>query len=293
MAAFYSRNAASEESLEPCCDGAELIPEEIRRFLLTSVPPNPTWRRSSCSAAPGRDRCRCASWPGASTTEKAAFDLVEGGEVHIVTIDRPGMWHSTTAPATSWRRPSTSWRAAATDRHHPDHPLAHGADGAAVRRRLQAAKGLVTTAAVIYLLCTLTCLACAALLWRGWRQSRAHLLLYSSLCFGTGGEQRDPLVLYVFRLHRGEPAALPARRRLPGVGRCSSASSGRTTDERSPRRRHRHRFAVAGLFFFRFWRIYLEPVLPVLRPVLRDRGRATASCCTPSRDWTTIRRCTT
>jgi len=35
----------------------------------------------------------------------------------------------------------------------------------------------------VYLLCALTSLACAALLWRGYRQTRVRLLLWSALCF--------------------------------------------------------------------------------------------------------------
>jgi hypothetical protein len=35
----------------------------------------------------------------------------------------------------------------------------------------------------VYLLCALTSAACAALLWRGYRRSRARLLLWSALCF--------------------------------------------------------------------------------------------------------------
>jgi phosphatidylserine synthase len=38
-------------------------------------------------------------------------------------------------------------------------------------------------AAIIYLLCTLTCLACFGLLWRAWRASRSRLLFWSALCF--------------------------------------------------------------------------------------------------------------
>jgi hypothetical protein len=38
-------------------------------------------------------------------------------------------------------------------------------------------------AAIIYLLCTLTCLACFGLLLRGWRTSRSRLLFWSALCF--------------------------------------------------------------------------------------------------------------
>ncbi len=38
-------------------------------------------------------------------------------------------------------------------------------------------------ALLIYSLCMLTSLACAALLLRGWQQTRARLLLWSGLCF--------------------------------------------------------------------------------------------------------------
>lgn len=35
----------------------------------------------------------------------------------------------------------------------------------------------------VYVLCALTSLACAVLLWRGWKRSRARLLFWSMLCF--------------------------------------------------------------------------------------------------------------
>ncbi|MES1265534.1 MAG: DUF5985 family protein, partial [Variovorax sp.] len=38
-------------------------------------------------------------------------------------------------------------------------------------------------AAIIYLLCALTCLACCGLLVRAWRASRSSLLFWSALCF--------------------------------------------------------------------------------------------------------------
>lgn len=38
---------------------------------------------------------------------------------------------------------------------------------------------------IVYALCALTSLACAWLLWRGYRRSRARLLLWSCLCFGA------------------------------------------------------------------------------------------------------------
>lgn len=36
---------------------------------------------------------------------------------------------------------------------------------------------------LVYVLCALTSLACGILLWRGYVQSRARLLLWSALCF--------------------------------------------------------------------------------------------------------------
>lgn len=38
-------------------------------------------------------------------------------------------------------------------------------------------------AEAVYALCTLTCLACAALLLRSWRKSGSRLLLWGGLCF--------------------------------------------------------------------------------------------------------------
>jgi hypothetical protein len=38
-------------------------------------------------------------------------------------------------------------------------------------------------AAIVYILCALTSLACAVMLWRGFAQSRARFLMWSSLCF--------------------------------------------------------------------------------------------------------------
>jgi len=36
---------------------------------------------------------------------------------------------------------------------------------------------------LVYVLCALTSLGCAVLLWRGYQRSRARLLLWSALCF--------------------------------------------------------------------------------------------------------------
>lgn len=41
----------------------------------------------------------------------------------------------------------------------------------------------MTLADVVYTLCVLTSLACAILLWRGYRRTHARLLMWSSLCF--------------------------------------------------------------------------------------------------------------
>lgn len=38
-------------------------------------------------------------------------------------------------------------------------------------------------AEIVYALCTLTSILCAALLIRSWRRSRAPILLWSSVCF--------------------------------------------------------------------------------------------------------------
>lgn len=40
-------------------------------------------------------------------------------------------------------------------------------------------------AATVYILCALTSLACSFMLWRGFSQSRARFLMWSSLCFAT------------------------------------------------------------------------------------------------------------
>jgi len=38
-------------------------------------------------------------------------------------------------------------------------------------------------ALLVYVLCALTSLACAVLLWRGFRRSRVRLLMWSAICF--------------------------------------------------------------------------------------------------------------
>jgi hypothetical protein len=48
---------------------------------------------------------------------------------------------------------------------------------------------------LVYILCAGTCLLCAALLIRGYRQTRVSLLFWSSLCFI--GLMIDNITLYV------------------------------------------------------------------------------------------------
>ena len=53
-------------------------------------------------------------------------------------------------------------------------------------------------AAIIYTLCTVTSLTCAALLFRGFQRSRQRLLLWSGLCFA--GLTVNNLLLVLDRL---------------------------------------------------------------------------------------------
>ena len=53
-------------------------------------------------------------------------------------------------------------------------------------------------AVAIYLLCTLTCVACCALLLRAWLASRTPLLFWSALCFA--GLSMNNLLLVVDKL---------------------------------------------------------------------------------------------
>lgn len=50
-------------------------------------------------------------------------------------------------------------------------------------------------AETVYVLCALTSIACAALLFRGYRASRSRLLLWSSICFG--GLAVNNVILFV------------------------------------------------------------------------------------------------
>jgi len=65
-------------------------------------------------------------------------------------------------------------------------------------------------ASLVYTLCALTCLACAALLLRGYRETRAPLLLWSGLCFV--GLTANNVLLVVDRVLTGPDVDLSAMR---------------------------------------------------------------------------------
>ena len=52
-------------------------------------------------------------------------------------------------------------------------------------------------AEAVYMLCAATSIACAVLLFRGYRRSRARFLLWSSLCFGLLAVNNSLLVLHL------------------------------------------------------------------------------------------------
>ena len=57
----------------------------------------------------------------------------------------------------------------------------------------------MSVADIVYVLCALTSAACAVLLWRGYRQSRARLLMWSSICF-TGLALNNVLLILDVRV---------------------------------------------------------------------------------------------
>jgi len=65
-------------------------------------------------------------------------------------------------------------------------------------------------ASLVYTLCALTCLACAALLLRGYRETRAPLLLWSGLCFV--GLTANNVLLVVDRVLTGPDVDLSTMR---------------------------------------------------------------------------------
>jgi hypothetical protein len=67
---------------------------------------------------------------------------------------------------------------------------------------------------VVYILCAATATLCAALLIRGYRRSRARLLLWSAVCFvGLAANN----ILLVIDVHTGDALDLSIWRAVPAV----------------------------------------------------------------------------
>ena len=69
----------------------------------------------------------------------------------------------------------------------------------------------------VYFLCALASATCAALLFRGWRASRARLLLWGALCF-TGLMLNNVLLVIDMRMDSVDLAAIRLLPALVGVG---------------------------------------------------------------------------
>jgi hypothetical protein len=67
---------------------------------------------------------------------------------------------------------------------------------------------------LVYILCTITSLICAGMLFRGYRRSGFRLLLWSSLCFV--GLTIENILLYV-DLHVVKDISLAVWRKVPGL----------------------------------------------------------------------------
>lgn len=70
---------------------------------------------------------------------------------------------------------------------------------------------------LVFVLCTLTSLACGALLFRGYRRSRARLLMWSALCFLGMAVHNGLRLLDVLRHAPAERAWLSSLPALVGV----------------------------------------------------------------------------
>ena len=66
----------------------------------------------------------------------------------------------------------------------------------------------------VYILCAVTCLVCALMLFRGYARSRVRLLFWSGLCFAF--LLVDNLMLYVDRIVIPD-VSLSVLRTLPGL----------------------------------------------------------------------------
>jgi len=70
---------------------------------------------------------------------------------------------------------------------------------------------------IVYLLCAITSLLCAVLLFRAWRASRAKLLFWGALCF-TGLMLNNVLLVIDVRMDTVDLAGLRLLPALAGVG---------------------------------------------------------------------------
>lgn len=71
------------------------------------------------------------------------------------------------------------------------------------------------TAEIVYVLCTLTSLVCAWLLFRGYLRSRTRLLMWSGLCFA--GLSLNNAVLFIDNIVVGNSVDLSVWRLLPAL----------------------------------------------------------------------------
>ena len=84
-------------------------------------------------------------------------------------------------------------------------------------------------AAIVYVLCAITSLACAVLLWRGYRRTGARLLLWSALCF-AGFFFNNALLIVDFQILPDHD--LSVYRTLPSLMGISFLMYGLVTDAR-------------------------------------------------------------
>jgi len=77
---------------------------------------------------------------------------------------------------------------------------------------------MIGLALAVYVLCAVTSLACAALLLRGYRRSRARLLLWSGLCFALFALNNVLLIIDVRVVPEHDLSILRTLPTLLGVG---------------------------------------------------------------------------
>lgn len=68
---------------------------------------------------------------------------------------------------------------------------------------------------IVFILCAVTCLLCALLLWRGYRRTGVRLLFWSGLCFAC--LMLENVLLYVDTTMFPTQIDLAIWRKLPGL----------------------------------------------------------------------------